>query len=134
MTRRTRLPVEAWRDPRHRLGVRGEHLAIGYLTAQGWCVLAHRFRLGRHDLDLVMRRDNLIAFVEVKTRTGIEFGAGAEAIGWRKRRTLARLAEVWRARHGRPGDLFRFDLVEVRLFPNREAEVIHLPDAWRGSS
>jgi putative endonuclease len=107
-------------------------MAIGYLTAQGWCILAHRFRLGRHDLDLVMRRDDLIAFVEVKTRQGTGFGLGAEAVGWRKRRTLSQLAEVWRARHGGPGEVYRFDLVEVRLFPNKEVEIIHLPDAWRG--
>jgi len=131
MARRPRVPVEEWRDPRHRLGIRGEQLAIEYLTTRGWSVQAHRFRLGRHDLDLVVRLANLVAFVEVKTRTGPEFGAGAEAIGWRKRRTLAWLAEVWRARHGSPGDLYRFDVMEVHLYPHREPEIHHLVDAWR---
>jgi putative endonuclease len=125
------IPIAEWRDPRHRLGVRGEHLAIGFLTAAGWRLEAHRFRLGRHDLDLVMRRRCLVAFVEVKTRTGSSFGAGVEAVGWRKRRTLARLAEVWRGRHGRPSDLYRFDLVEVRIVAGTTAEVIHVEDAWR---
>jgi putative endonuclease len=111
--------------------MRGEQLAIDHLTAQGWSILAHRFRLGRHDLDLVMRRDNLVAFVEVKTRTGAEFGAGAEAIGWRKRRTLAWLAEVWRNRHGSPDDLYRFDVIEVHLYAHRAPEIHHLVDAWR---
>jgi putative endonuclease len=131
MARRPRVPVEEWRDPRHRLGIRGEELAIDYLAGCGWSILAHRFRLGRHDLDLVVRLDNLVAFVEVKTRTGHEFGAGAEAIGWRKRRTLGRLAEVWRARYGAPADLYRFDVIEVHLYPRQPPEIHHLADAWR---
>jgi putative endonuclease len=115
-----RSPDE-WADPRHRLGLTGEEDAIGYLTALGWAVEAHRFRLGRNDIDLIARRGAVVAFVEVKTRRGEEFGPGRVGV-----------AEVWRLRHGRPGDLYRFDVIEVIPRICEPSDVEHLEDAWRG--
>jgi putative endonuclease len=131
MPRPIRIPVHAWTDPRHRLGLDGEQEAIAFLNATGWVVLTHRFRVGRNDLDLVARRGALVAFVEVKTRRGAGYGTGREAIGWRKRRALGRLAEVWRLRYGAPGDSYRFDVVEVVRGEGEGSQVVHIEDAWR---
>ena len=123
----------SWSDPRHRLGLQGEESAIEFLTARGWTILAHRFRIGRHELDLVARRGTLVAFVEVKTRQGDGFGAGREAIGWRKRQAIGRVAEAWRLRHGQSGEGYRFDVVEVVLRRPKDGgnRLVHLEDAWR---
>lgn len=123
--------AQTWTDPRHQLGFDGEQAAIGYLNGAGYIVLAHRFRVGRNDLDLVIRRGALVAFVEVKTRTGAGYGPGREAIGWRKRQALGRVAEVWRLRYGAPGDIYRFDVVEVVWTGREEVRVEHIVDAWR---
>ncbi len=129
--RTPRDPAE-WSDPRHRLGLHGESEAIGFLTALGWTIEAHRFRLGRNDLDLVARNGPVVAFVEVKTRQSGCFGPGRLTVGWKKRLTLERLAEVWRIRYGRPDDLYRFDVIEVIPEPGAAARIEHLTDAWRG--
>lgn len=131
MSRRTSVPADRWTDPRHRLGLDGEAEAIDYLVAEGWQVLAHRFRVGRNDLDLVARRGSLVAFIEVKTRRGDGFGQGREAVGWRKRLALGRVAEVWRLRYGLPEDVFRFDVVEIVHTSAGESHIQHLEDAWR---
>jgi putative endonuclease len=127
----SRIPSRDWTDPRHLLGLAGEESAIAFLSAHGWSVEAHRFRLGHIELDLVVRRGALVAFVEVKTRRGGAFGPGREAIGWRKRLALSRVAEAWRHRYGRPGDVYRFDVIEV--VPRRDGQpvVVHVEDAWR---
>jgi len=130
MTHGRHVPVAEWRDPRHRLGLRGEWEALAYLTACGWSIEAHRYRLGNSDIDLIVRSGSTVAFVEVKWRSGEEFGSPIEAIGWRKRRAIARVAAVWRDRFGRPGDEFRFDLVGVTLGRGR-SRIEHVPDAWR---
>ena len=131
------VPSNEWKDARQRRGLWGERVAMGYLVGRGWTIEAHRFRLGHQELDLVARRGELVAFVEVKTRTSVGWGAPAESVVWRKRRTIARVAEVWRARHGRPGDVFRFDVIEVRVGAGAGCgagryRVRHLEDAWRG--
>jgi len=131
MTARRFIPTREWEDARQIRGLAGEHAALAYLTACGWSVEAHRFKLGRHDLDLVVRRGGVVAFVEVKTRRSAAFGVAAEAVGWRKQRTLARVAELWRLRYGRAGDSYRFDLVSVTDAGGGRFEVEHLPDAWR---
>ena len=123
-------PADDWRDPRHRRGLAGERLALAYLTSCGWQVEAHRFRAGRHDVDLVVRRGPVVAFVEVKTRSGDAFGSALEAVGWRKRRAIVKAAEVWRLRHGRPGDAYRFDVVTV-CCEGSARRVEHVADAWR---
>lgn len=128
-TRRAPIPIEQWRDPRQVRGARGEAQAAAWLTARGWRVLAVRFRVGRHDLDLIARQGAVVAFIEVKTRAASRFGDGREAVGWRKQRLVTNLAEVWRARYGRPGDRYRFDVITVAA--GQEHRVVHLPDAWR---
>jgi putative endonuclease len=128
LTRRF-TPVSEWQDPRHLLGLEGERIAIGYLTACGWSLEAHRFRLGRHDVDLVIRKGSTVAFVEVKTRRSGVCGSGLEAVGWRKQRDIARVASVWVLRHGRPADEYRFDLVAVGA--GRWPAIEHVADAWR---
>ena len=125
-----RAPPPRSPDPRQRLGLGGERSAIRYLQSRGWTLLAHRFRAGHEELDLVVGREDLVAFVEVKTRCGTGFGSGREAIGWRKRRALGRVAEVWRLRHGSPGQRYRFDVVEVELTRGRVL-IRHVEDAWR---
>jgi len=131
MTAATRTPPSNWTDPRHVRGLRGELVALAYLMSCGWVIEAHRFRLGRHDLDLIVRRHDVVAFVEVKTRRSVRYGAPREAIGWKKRRTIARVAGIWALRNGRWGDTFRFDVVEVLDVAGRPPEVHHIPDAWR---
>jgi putative endonuclease len=125
-------PPSQWRDPRHREGLAGEIAAARFLESQGWAVLAHRFRFGRHDLDLIIRRADVVAFVEVKARRSATFGAASEAVGWQKRAILRVVAGVWIAREGRDGDRYRFDLACVTwpgqgVFPH----VTHIEDAWR---
>src|SRR5512138_2351888 len=106
-TRRAFVPVEQWSDPRHRRGLWGERIAIAYLTSCGWRVERHRFRVGHRDLDVIARREHLVAFIEVKTRASATCGAPSESVGWRKRQALVRLAEAWRDRHGRVDDVYR---------------------------
>jgi len=124
-------PVSQWTDARHVLGHDGEGAAMTFLRRRGWRVEAHRFRLGHHDLDLVIRRGSLVAFVEVKTRRSRRFGTALEALGPRQRRALARVAQVWIERHGRPDDEYRFDLLAVDLPTWGGPRVTHVEDAWR---
>ena len=128
---RSFIPVVEWEDERQLLGLRGERIAIAFLTSCGWSVEAHRFKLGRHDLDLVIRKQSTVAFVEVKTRRTTTCGTAVEAVSRRKQQEIARVASVWLLRYGRPGDEYRFDLVAVQGVSGVEPVVEHIPDAWR---
>jgi putative endonuclease len=132
-TNRRFIPVAEWEDERQLLGLEGERIAIAFLISCGWSVEAHRFKLGRHDVDLVVRKGRTVAFVEVKTRRSRTCGSGLEAVNRRKQHDIARVASVWVLRYGRPGDEYRFDLVAVQDSRGGAPAVEHVPDAWRPS-
>ena len=121
-----RSDPDTWRDPRHREGLAGELQAIQYLVSQGWVVVAHRWRVGRIEVDLVIRRGKLVAFVEVKTRRGQAFGSPFEAVTGAKRREIVKAARAWMDRFGAPDDVYRFDCIAIQ-----NNKLTHLEDAFR---
>src|SRR5436190_19751021 len=96
-----------WSDPRHRRGLAGEEQAIRYLQSRGWEIVAHRFRVGRVEIDLIARRGCLVALVEVKVRRGVAFGSPFEAATGGKRREIVTAARGWMDRFGRQSDVYR---------------------------
>jgi putative endonuclease len=112
------------------LGRRGEARAAAHLASRGFTILDRNFRFHRNEIDLVARRDDLVIFVEVKTRSGDAFGHPLEAVTARKRREIERVARAWIQRRGRAGDDYRFDAIAVTEGP-RGAELVHVEDAWR---
>jgi putative endonuclease len=117
-------------SPRN-LGLLGERLACRRLEALGYTVLERNYRFGHREIDLIVRRGELIAFVEVKARAGDGFGHPLAAITALKRREVERVARRWQARHGRPEYHYRFDAVGITLRPGAEPIVEHVPNAWR---
>src|SRR5437879_12678495 len=93
-------PAE-WTDERHKRGLAGEQQAIQYLLSRGWHIVAHRFRVGHTEIDLIVRQGSLVAFVELKARRGDAFGSPLEAVTCAKRRELEKAARVGVDRYGR---------------------------------
>ena len=118
------------RDRRQALGELGERIAARWLARKGWTIVAHRFRSGHRDLDLVARRGGNVAFVEVKARRGTAFGDPVEAVGWRKRREMVRSAWVWIDRCGRPDEAYQFDVIGVLMTPSG-VWIRHVADAFQ---
>ena len=121
-----RSDPSAWSDERQKRGLAGEEQAIRYLLSRGWSLVAHRFRMGHTEIDLIVRRGQLVAFVEVKTRRGGAFGTPFEAVTGAKRREIVKAARAWVDRHGRPSDIYRFDCIGVA-----DGKLDHLEDAFR---
>jgi putative endonuclease len=110
-------------------GRQGERVAERWLASRGWRVLQRRYRSGHRDIDLIAQRDELVAFVEVKARMGSDFGDPVEAVNWKKRNELVRSASVWIDRHGRPGEVYRFDVIGV-LVTGERVRVRHVENAF----
>lgn len=125
------MPRDASNFPPHRLGIRGERMAEAYLVEHGWTVLAREFRFGRREVDLIVRRGRVLAFVEVKTRAGLGFGDPLEAITWKKRREIEAVAAYFLARRGMWTGTVRFDAVAVMIRAGETPRLRHIEDAWR---
>ncbi len=107
-------------------GTQAEAAAEQALVAAGWQVLARRARTPAGELDLVVERDGLLAFVEVKARPSL--AQAAHALGRRQRERLMAGAACWLADnpgHGAAG--MRFDVVLVAA----DGTVRRIADAFR---
>jgi putative endonuclease len=116
-------------DDRPAPGRSGEEAAAAVYRRRGYAVLARNWRCPIGELDLVLVRDDLLVFCEVKARSGAAFGGGYEAVTWSKRRTLRRLGEAFLAAHAGRYERVRFDVASVWL-GSRGADVEIFEDAF----
>ncbi len=79
----------------HWQGVLAERLAIVALRLKFYSILARRYRIRGGEIDIIARRGDTIAFVEVKTRPTLD--EASSAITPAKRRRISRAARVWLA-------------------------------------
>ena len=94
-----------------RRGRRAEGLAALWLRLKGWRILARRARTPVGEVDIIARRGNTVAFVEVKSRTSA--AALDLAIDEPRLRRVAAAAELLAARHVRPGQAIRIDVILI---------------------
>jgi putative endonuclease len=100
-----------------RTGLSAESLAAAYLIAKGYRILARRFRTPHGEIDIVARRRQLLAFVEVKARRSLD--DAAYAVTQRQQRIIT-AAQAWlMARPEHATFEFRFDamLIAPRRLP-----------------
>lgn len=107
-------------------GRRAETISAWWLRLQGWRVLAQRARVPGGEVDLIVRRGKVVAFVEVKQRATTD--AAAWALDEYRLRRVAIAAERLAPRYTRDGDTVRIDAIFIvpRQLPR------HLPNVWHG--
>jgi putative endonuclease len=102
----------AKRSAAFRLGVSAESRAALFLAAKGYRTLAKRWKTPVGEIDLVVKRGELIAFIEVKASAKLD--DAAEAVLPRQKRRIIAAAEAWLAAHPEhAGYDLRFDAVLV---------------------
>ena len=102
-------------DPRSIRGRAGEDATLSVYRQRGFRLLHRNWRCRVGELDLVLSRNGLIVFCEVKTRSGSAFGGGYEAVTRSKRRKLLQLAALYLSSKAPPHDRVRFDVGSVWL-------------------
>ncbi len=111
----------------------GERLAEEYLISRGYIVLAKNWRgaPGRRapEIDLIVRKNETIVFVEVKTASSSKFGSPAYWITESKRKRLTEGALAYIAENSPELSSFRFDVIVI---DNRARKPLikHIADAF----
>jgi putative endonuclease len=95
-------------------GAAAEELALRHLQRNGLTLITRNFRCTRGEIDLVMRHDDGVVFVEVRARRSATYGAAAETVNARKQAKLCAAAAVYLQQHPRiSGRPCRFDVVAI---------------------
>ena len=101
-----------------RTGLSAEARAAAYLMAKGYRILAKRFRTPHGEIDIVAKRRNLLAFVEVKARATLD--DAAFAVTPRQQARIINAAQAWLVAHPDYAEFeLRFDamLIAPRRLP-----------------
>ena len=107
----------------------GERAAWEAYRRRGYRLVARNWRCTLGELDLIVERDGLVVFCEVKARASSMLGAPYEAVTPEKQRKVRAVAEAFLVMRGSAGR-YRFDVASVRLGGRGEAEVRVYEDAF----
>jgi len=108
-----------------RLGKRAEWFAAFALMAKGYRIVARRYKTKSGEIDLIARKGNLIAIIEVKARPTVQ--QAVDSITYTSQRRINNAADLWHAIQPDATKLsIRFDIIAVcpRKWP------VHLEDAF----
>jgi putative endonuclease len=95
-----------------RTGLSAESRAAVWLIAKGYRILAKRFRTPYGEIDLVARRRNLVAFIEVKARASLD--EAAYAVTPRQQQRIIAAAQAWLMAHPEHAEFeLRFDAILI---------------------
>lgn len=127
------LQSDRGQSRRHNGGA-AEALAAEYLSARGLEVLARNVRCKGGELDLLCRDGEVLVVVEVRQRSGYDYGGALASVTWRKRRKIIRAtrfllktAPQWR------NHLLRFDVIGLHGLPDRAPLIEWVKDAFRAT-
>ncbi|MDO5323240.1 MAG: YraN family protein [Clostridia bacterium] len=98
---------------RRAYGNAGEDAACAYLIQRGWTILERNVRRGRGEIDIVARKKDTVAFVEVKRRSGLGYGRPAEAVDREKQTRIAHAAALYMQENDLSEAKIRFDVIEI---------------------
>lgn len=107
-------------------GNKGEQLAAEFLQRKGFEIVEKNYRFRHAEIDLIIKKEDWIIFIEVKTRTSTAFGEPEEFVGETKTRKMFEAAEEYIYSTDWHGHI-RFDIVSVKL--GYEVEIEHFEDA-----
>ena len=103
------------REKAEKRGHLAELIALMYLRLKGYRLLAQRYKSHHGEIDLIMRRRDVTAFIEVKAR--ISRDQGVEAVTTTQSKRIAAAARLWMARDKISNSNFcRFDIVVVNAY------------------
>lgn len=114
------------------IGDQGEELAATYLEEKGFRILESNYHFERNEVDLVCldsQKGGEIVFVEVKTRSGENYGVPEESVTEEKKESLIEVARAYLHERKLEGAPARFDVVGV-LLTGKEPDIKHYKNAF----
>ena len=112
------------------IGVQGENQAEQYLKKQGYKILEKNYRYSRYaEIDIIAKDKDTIVFVEVKTRSGLNFGHPFEAINSTKLQNILHAGLYYLKNTQEKYKKYRIDIIGItKILDNQPCKIEHLKD------
>jgi putative endonuclease len=109
-------------------GKEGEKLAADFLVSKGFEIVERNYRHKQSEIDLVVKKNNWLIFVEVKLRTSDAYGYPEDFVDYKKAKNIIDGAEEYTYQKDWQGNV-RYDIVSIREIRG-EREIVHIEDAF----
>lgn len=110
-------------------GAAGEELAVDYLLKKDYLILERNWRCKHFEIDIIASLQNILVFVEVKTRKSIDFGYPEESISKIKMKRL-KLAGTFYHYQNPKYKRIQFNVIAILLLPNKPASIEMFEDVY----
>ena len=110
-------------------GKTGEDYAVRYLENEGFTVIERNYHITEGEIDIIVQKEELIAFVEVKFSQTGAFGEPETWVTPKKQEKIIKAARSFLASRDISGPEIRFDVIAVRA-ENNDLYIRHIPAAF----
>ena len=110
------------------LGKKGEQLAVNFLVKNGYGIVERNYRFDKAEVDIIAQKDDVLAIIEVKTRSTIDFGNPQDFVKPKQIQRLVKAVNEYVIENDLDVDV-RFDIVAIVRNEN-SFEIEHLKDAF----
>lgn len=114
------------------IGYYGEDIASNYLYSKDYTILQRNYSNRFGEIDIICLKNDILCFVEVKSRYNIKFGKGIESISKNKIQNIKKLTKYFLLNNKFNDYFIRFDIIEIYLnYKDNNTKIIHTKDAFR---
>ncbi len=110
------------------LGKFGEELAVAFLQQNGYEILETNWTFQKAEIDIIAQKENILAVIEVKTRSSIEFGLPQDFVKPKKIQLLVKAINEYVISNDLDVEV-RFDIVSIYK-EDKEYKLEHIEDAF----
>lgn len=110
------------------LGRLGENLAVDYLIREGYTIKNRNWRYQKAEIDIIAQKENILAIIEVKTRSSVDYGEPEQFVNNKKIRLLVDATDVYINQQDIDVNV-RFDIISIHK-TDTKFDIRHIKDAF----
>ncbi|WP_353777279.1 YraN family protein [Winogradskyella sp. 3972H.M.0a.05] len=110
------------------LGKKGEQLAVNFLVEKGYDILERNYRFDKAEVDIIAQQGEILAIIEVKTRSTSDFGNPQDFVKPKQIKNLIKAVDEYVNVNSLDVEV-RFDIIAI-VKQNNDFEIEHLEDAF----
>lgn len=110
------------------LGKKGEQLAVDFLVENGYDIVERNYRFNKAEVDIIAQKEDVLAIIEVKTRSTADFGNPQDFVKPKQIKNLVKAVDEYVTVNSLDVEV-RFDIIAI-VKEKKEFKIEHLEDAF----
>ncbi|WP_136482473.1 YraN family protein [Cognatitamlana onchidii] len=110
------------------LGKKGEQLAVDFLSEKGYHIVKRNYRFEKAEVDIIAQKDDILAIIEVKTRSTLDYGNPQDFVKPKQIKNLVKAVDAYITSNNLDLEV-RFDIIAIIKSETRY-DIEHLENAF----